>query len=67
MAYCEQYIADKYGKMVVSSPRFRQSIERCFNCERTYKINQEKQEEIDMFEIKINKDFLIGSSRCNDF
>ncbi len=22
MAYCEQYIADKYGKMVVSSPRF---------------------------------------------
>lgn len=22
MAYCEKYIADKYGKMVVSSPRF---------------------------------------------
>ena len=22
MAYCEQYIADKYGKMVVSSPKF---------------------------------------------
>ena len=22
MAYCEQYIADKFGKVVLSSPRF---------------------------------------------